>query len=195
MLDSIKYNLSHLASFSGRDARQTFWYYILFLVALRLVISMAVSVPMVISMMQRAFVQAQAGVDEDAMLTAMMQDMGGWMAMSVWVGVAVQLVTLALAAAAFVRRLHDSGRSGWWCALAIASGLAGAAVSISMIGQVQAMFAMSAADPIAFQQAAMEQRSNPLALLGWIGPIVVIVFGAMKSTDGPNRYGDAPVRF
>jgi uncharacterized membrane protein YhaH (DUF805 family) len=31
MLASIKYNLSHLLDFSGRDARQTFWYYVLFL--------------------------------------------------------------------------------------------------------------------------------------------------------------------
>lgn len=195
MLGSIKYNLSHLTSFSGRDARQTFWYYILFLVLLRVVISMAVSVPMVISMMQRAFVQAQAGVDEGAMLAAMMQDMGGWMALSVWIGVAVQFATLALAAAAFVRRLHDSGHSGWWCAFAVACGLVSIGVNISQIDEMQALVAMSAADPIAFQQAAMEQRGNPLTLIGMIAPIVVIIFGVMKSTDGPNRYGEAPVRF
>jgi hypothetical protein len=34
MLGAIKYNLSHLLDFSGRDARQTFWYYVLFLVML-----------------------------------------------------------------------------------------------------------------------------------------------------------------
>ncbi|WP_336977227.1 DUF805 domain-containing protein [Altererythrobacter fulvus] len=195
MLGSIKYNLSHLASFSGRDARQTFWYYVLFLVLVHFAISMAVSVPMVIAMMQRTFVQAQAGVEEEIMLGAMMQDMGGWIATSVWIGVAIQLLTMALAAAAFVRRLHDSGRTGWWCALAIACGLGSVAVNISMIDEMQALFALSAADPIAFQQAAMEQRGNPLSLLGWIAPIVVIVFGVMKSTDGPNRYGEAPARF
>ena len=32
MLGAIKYNLANLTNFSGRDARQTFWYYVLFLV-------------------------------------------------------------------------------------------------------------------------------------------------------------------
>jgi uncharacterized membrane protein YhaH (DUF805 family) len=33
------------------------------------------------------------------------------------------------------------------------------------------------------------------SMISWIGIIVVIVFGVMKSQGGPNAYGDAPVRF
>ncbi|HTN15732.1 MAG TPA: DUF805 domain-containing protein [Sphingomonadaceae bacterium] len=195
MLGSIKYNLSHLTSFTGRDARQTFWYYVLFLVVLHFAISMVATVPMLISVMQQAFMQAQAGVSEEAMLGAITLQTGNWMATTIWISAIAQLAILALFSAAFVRRLHDSGHAGWWCGLAVICSLASIAANISMIDEMQTLFAMSAADPLAFQEAVAKQRTNPLSLAGWIGPIIVVAFGVMKSTDGPNRYGEAPVRF
>jgi uncharacterized membrane protein YhaH (DUF805 family) len=33
------------------------------------------------------------------------------------------------------------------------------------------------------------------ALIGWLPMLIAIVIGVLKSTPGPNRYGDAPVKF
>jgi uncharacterized membrane protein YhaH (DUF805 family) len=41
----------------------------------------------------------------------------------------------------------------------------------------------------------MQTQMGAYGLVGWIGYIVVIIFGVMRSTDGPNQYGDEPVRF
>jgi hypothetical protein len=45
-------------------------------------------------------------------------------------------------------------------------------------------------------QILMQQQSEmgSLGLVGWIAPLIVIVFGVMESTVGPNRFGEAPVR-
>ena len=42
---------------------------------------------------------------------------------------------------------------------------------------------------------AMMQAQGPIALLGWAPALFVVIFGVLKSTDGPNRYGDEPTRF
>jgi uncharacterized membrane protein YhaH (DUF805 family) len=34
-----------------------------------------------------------------------------------------------------------------------------------------------------------------LGLVGWIGPLVVLIFGLLPSTPGPNRFGEAPALF
>jgi uncharacterized membrane protein YhaH (DUF805 family) len=50
--------------------------------------------------------------------------------------------------------------------------------------------AMNPQDMAAYMQG--QSQMYTYGLVGWIAPIIVIVFGIMKSTDGPNRYGDAP---
>jgi len=40
-----------------------------------------------------------------------------------------------------------------------------------------------------------QSQMAPYGLIGLIGYIAVLIFGIMKSTDGPNRYGEAPVEF
>jgi uncharacterized membrane protein YhaH (DUF805 family) len=49
---------------------------------------------------------------------------------------------------------------------------------------------MNPQDMAAYMQG--QSQMYTYGLVGWIAPIIVIVFGIMKSTDGPNRYGDAP---
>ena len=58
MLGAIKYNLKHLLDFSGRDARQTFWYYILFLVVLQFLVGMIAIIPSMVTIMGDTFTAA-----------------------------------------------------------------------------------------------------------------------------------------
>lgn len=55
MLGAVKYNLANLANFKGRDARQTFWYYVLFLVIVQFAVSMVFTIPMYVSMFTGVF--------------------------------------------------------------------------------------------------------------------------------------------
>ncbi|MBD3814359.1 MAG: DUF805 domain-containing protein, partial [Betaproteobacteria bacterium] len=64
MLGSIKYNLANLANFNGRDARQTFWYYVLFLVVIQFGAGIIAAIPMYSQIFSSAFNGAQSGMSE-----------------------------------------------------------------------------------------------------------------------------------
>lgn len=79
-----------------------------------------------------------------------------------------------------IRRLHDTGRTGWWLLIFIVplAGFVGLAV--------QAGFAGS--DVI---------EDNPVAFFGLVALTVIagftlFIFTVLQGTDGPNRYGADP---
>src|SRR5262245_11377819 len=126
MLAAIKHGLTSLTNFTGRDARQAFWYYVLFVYLITMAIGMVVSVPMTMQAMmtgvQQGIANAQAvnaddAATEAAMQAAIMQSMGGWMTALVWVGFATALIMFLGLAASLVRRLHDADMSGYWALL------------------------------------------------------------------------------
>ena len=199
MLNSIKYNLSHLTDFTGRDARQTFWFYVLFLVVTQYVIGIVASIPMMVGMFGDAFTAASSGGDPQAMTGVMVENMVGYIETQTYISTTVGLVVVFLIAGSFVRRLHDAGFSGWIALIPIATQVFSLGYGIYILEDVLAMMPEMMA-----QQAEGGMRTNPmvaqieaapLSLIGWIGYLVVIGFGVLKSQEGPNRYGDAPVRF
>lgn len=199
MLGAIKYNLTHLLDFGGRDARQTFWYYVLFLVVLNFVIGLLVAIPIMAGVMGTVFEAAQAGVDPKDLEVQMAAQMQGAMGGTLWISLATNAATALLMLAAFVRRLHDSGKSGWWAAVPLAAQAVSTLVSFRMMDTTQALMRdamVVGGDPVKLQ-AIMDRQSEfaVYGLLGWIGPLVVIGFGILRSTEGPNKYGAEPVRF
>jgi uncharacterized membrane protein YhaH (DUF805 family) len=111
MLSAIRYNLTHLADFSRRDARSTFWWYVLFLVVLQFVFGMMVSLPLVGSSVASAVSAAGSGASEAEIEAQALAQMSGLMSTEMWVSVALGIAVTLLALAAFVRRLHDSNHS------------------------------------------------------------------------------------
>lgn len=195
MLAAIRYNLANLTNFGGRDARQTFWYYVLFLVIVQMAVSMLISIPMMGSAVSGAIEAAQAGMSEEAMQARMMTDMGGWFELTIWVSLAMGIVVILLLAASFVRRIHDSDHSGWWALLAIGAQLVSAGYTVSMIDRMRELMMLSM-DPANLSEIMTRQKEfMGFGLVGYIPLIVVVVFGVMKSSDGPNRFGPGPVSF
>ena len=195
MLGSIKYNLSHLADFTGRDARQTFWYYALFLIVVQIGVSIVTSIPMYAGMFTGAFEAASQGMDENAMTAAMMADMTGYLHTQVWISAVLGVIMIALFTAAFVRRLHDGGFPGWIAIVPVVSQLAAAVVGIVTLDKAMAITQAAMANTDPAETIALQSEIAPYAMIGWIGYLVVIGFGIVKSQGGPNKYGDAPVRF
>lgn len=194
MLGSIKYNLLHIADFRGRDGRQTFWYYVLFLAIVDVVAMIAVMISPMIRLFHNIFAAARAGVtDQQAMNDLMANQMSGMFRTIVPFSIGLSLVLIVLFVAAFVRRLHDSGKPGWWALLPVATQLCSIWVSYTSMARVQEVIVGAMQNPQG--SATYPQSTAPWSLIGWLGYIVVIVFGIMKSTEGPNRYGEAPVEF
>ncbi|MBD3730098.1 MAG: DUF805 domain-containing protein [Sphingomonadales bacterium] len=195
MLGSIKYNLANLANFNGRDARQTFWYYVLFLVVIQFGAGIIAAIPMYSQIFSSAFNGAQSGMSEQQMQAMMFAQMGDSLRTQVWVSAAIGVVMTLLLIAAFVRRLHDAGYPGLIVLVPVATYLFSLAYNISNIDNVLAAMEAAAATENPQQALSMQGQMVGAGLVSWIGIIVVIVFGVMKSQAGPNKYGDAPVRY
>nr|WP_161593780.1 DUF805 domain-containing protein [Parerythrobacter lutipelagi] len=192
MLSAIKHNLKNLTNFEGRDRRSTFWWYVLFLVILNFVIGLAVSIPLYTAMLGAAFETVQAGGDPEAVNAAMSASLGDQMRFITYAGGALTFILIGLFSASFVRRLHDSGKSGWWLALALAPVIYTTVMSSLNVDAVveMARSAMNQSDP---DKAFGDQtRLYFSSIVGWAGYLVTIIFGVLESDDGPNRFGEEP---
>lgn len=199
MLKAIKHGLGNLGNFEGRDARQAFWYYVLFLYIVTLAISMVVTVPMMIQGFMtgiREGINASQSGDpvaaQAATQAAITNSMSGMISTSMWLGVVTGLLMLAGLAAAFVRRLHDSDLSGLWALIPAAVQLGNLLLAPVMMRQMMDNLThMNPGDPTAGFRA-MQGSVGAASLLGWVAIIAVIVLGVRKSSPGPNRYGETP---
>ncbi|MPS69293.1 MULTISPECIES: DUF805 domain-containing protein [Novosphingobium] len=193
MLGSIKYNLSNLLNFRGRDARQTFWLYVLFLVVIQYLVGMVMAMPMMGGMMKGAFSAAQQGATAADMQVRLMAQMAGYMRTSMTVSSIVSVLAGLLLMAAFARRLHDSGRPGWISVLTFLLSLSSKAIVWSKMNEI--VSTMRTVSPENFETAfAMQSKLVGASLLGYAAILLVIVFGVWPSSPGTNRYGPPPVR-
>ena len=136
--------LRKYADFTGRARRREYWSFVLLYIA--------------------AFVLASL-VDRLAGLRGMIGPYGPFTAL-------VLLALLLPAVAVGVRRLHDTGRSGWW--LLAAYGPLILSMLLPLAGIVQPRLAMI------------------LLVIAGAGSILLIVFLVLEGTKGPNPYGPDP---
>lgn len=134
--------LKKYAEFEGRSRRKEYWMYVLLLIAVGLVIGTV-----------EGIVGLSGMVGPYGPLTALFL-----------------LGTLVPSLAVGVRRLHDTGRSGWW--LLIGYGPFLLSLVLTMAGSLQLAMILSV-----------------LALVGFVA---LLVFMVMEGTRGPNQYGPDP---
>ncbi|WP_206781623.1 DUF805 domain-containing protein [Aurantiacibacter aquimixticola] len=191
MFDAIKYCFAHLTDFSGRDGRATFWWWVLFIVVLQFVLGLLASIPMLIQTLGAAMDGAQAGADAAQIEGEVFEAMGEGFGATAYISAAISLLIIALIAAAFVRRLHDAGFSGWLALAPIALQIAAIIGSIVLLEQVAAMFA-AAQNQAELQAMQADLMFHWSSICGWLAILFVLIFGIMKSQDGPNSYGEPP---
>lgn len=194
MLAAARYALANIANPHGRDARQTFWYWVLWLVIARFAAGMVASVPMMVTMFANMGDAIRSGADPEQTQVQMMNGMSDAMGLALWVGMITGIATMALLATSLARRLHDIGRSGWWVLLPGALYAGAVAQMPAQVEHAREIFA-SVKEGVQPDPFAQLQGQGLLMLLTYLPMLIVIVIGAMKSQEGPNRFGDAPVRF
>jgi len=201
MLKAIRHGLGNLANFRGRDARQAFWYYVLFLYIVTVVLSTVVTVPMMvgalISSVSEGIAQAEAGNVVDAAVEAAIQARIGqgiaeFVPQMVLVGLASALILLVGLAASMVRRVHDADLAGAWALLPLGLQALNIALIPSQMGKLQeAMMQMQMGDPLV-GMTMMQDSVGVGAVAGWGAMLAAIILGTRPSTPGPNRFGEAP---
>lgn len=188
----IRNGLAGLLRFSGRDRRATFWLYALAVVGVCMVLGNALLAPIMLD----AFAGAEhIAIDHAA--SPPVEPPGEDMIMVVEGGVPglpdfrlfflvtilTAVATVALLAAAVSRRLHDSGRSGLWGLMPLPF------LTASLIGfPIMMSGFVSPAGPD-FSLFGLLFVSN-LAYMTTL--VVLIVLLSLRSTVGPNRFGEEP---
>jgi uncharacterized membrane protein YhaH (DUF805 family) len=188
MLTAIKYNLTHLADFRGRDARSTFWFYVLFLVLVQIAISMAISIPMTGSMMGEAFNAVKSGANEAEMQRRIFSHVNTMMRVTIWTSAVTSLAMIGLLAASFTRRLHDSGKPGWIVIVVAVIQVLQVVQMLAFMDEMVNMTVLLQTGDVASARA-IQQGMALRSLLGYIPIVILIVFGVWPSTPGDNKYG------
>lgn len=192
MIDAIVSGFRGVLRFSGRDRRGRFWPYALVIFAATFV---GVSVLMGVvtaSVFADAAAYAKAHPESVTVTTGpgyySMQyhdlppgavSMPDFSLMAMGIG-GIAVTTVILLAAAVTRRLHDTGRAGWW-------GLPPAVLLLLGMAMFPATMGTLMAEEEGFISLFLLQFvTNALYMLSLIALIVLLV---LNGTKGPNRYG------
>lgn len=205
-MNLLKDHLTALLDFEGRENRQPFWLWVLITFAVQYVVSSIAMIPFMQTNFQGMaplFGRDSAYLDKhpeifSRVMSEALTPMIRWIAI---INAITMLIMLILLAAAIVRRLHDSNRSGWWASPVLAAHLAMIILFATIFPRLFQMFGKIRPDmPQAEVQAAMGPWLQSFALLWSVGmlafvlQIVLIVFLVLPGTIGPNRFGDDPLR-
>lgn len=164
--------LKRYAQFSGRSSPGEFWMFFL----LQLIVY---SVLFVITMVAIGGFSALSGASADSSATAT-----GVMGIIATAGIfallylLVNLIFFIPNLAVANRRLHDTGRSGWWQLIYWVPFLL--YITLAVIGA-------------GAQSSGLTAMALVMSLLQLIGLLVLIVFYVMPGTPGPNQYGPSPL--
>ncbi len=194
MWEIIRYQLSHLGDFSGRDVRRTFWVYLLFLVIVQILIGIVISAPMMGNIIGSVTQGVQSGMSEAEIQAATYASLSNSLEPMAVYSMVLRLVTAALLLASFVRRLHDAGFSGWLALIPVGTLLYSQIIGYLSLDHMQAMMDEAIASGNPQFVVAISSETAASGLIRWAGVLFVLIFGIMKSQPGPNRYGEEPAR-
>lgn len=173
-------HLRGLLRFKGRERRTTFWLWVLVSYGIQTGVGLLAMLPLIARMMTlgpRVAAAAEQGDPPPLDLFPI-----GWFAGLAALSMATFTLLLG---AAVVRRLHDSGRSGWWAMLPLPFQLA----TLALIPVLFAQFDRVPADsgfPTSFLWLFVNN------LFGFAALIVLVVFCAMPTEERVNRFGPPP---
>jgi len=195
MLGAIRYNLANLTRLEGRDARSTFWFYVLFLAIVDVLVSIAAALPMIVAMASSMFEAIDTGASEQQAKASMMSSISSWYAFAGWMSVILSLTLTLLLVASLTRRAHDSDKSGYWVGVLFAIKLVSIVFAITMIGQMREIVGTGIDAGSIAEMQAQQAHYAAMGLLGWVPLIGLVVIGLFPSSDGTNRFGEEPEGF
>lgn len=159
LTEAVKSSLSQYAGFTGRARRSEYWFFYLFTILVSLGFNLMVTIDVITGIPLFALIGSIAAL-------------------------ALILPTIAVT----VRRLHDTGRSGWhivWWAV-----LPWVIVTIATLAVGIGTLATTGSDP-AGSFLALLGVAGLAVLLPIVGSIVLFVFMVLDSQPGDNKYGPA----
>lgn len=195
MFGAIRHGLGSILDVDGRDSRPTFWYYVLFILLSNIGILIIVGVPLIFQKMFLVIkLSLRQGCDQAAVQRAILSSIGDIIPVIGLVGLITGALMLILLGTSFVRRLHDSGLSGYLA-------LAPAACQITALIQLRSQFADLQDIIVSIMYGNYTDSMTLMMALGLfdggyllsaITIVILIILGSRAPTFGSNSYGDMP---
>ncbi len=191
--------LAGLLRFNGRTMLHDFWPYAITVVCVLYGISALFGMWMSFDLSQRVLEYARENpgsfdaYNQSIEPAAFEAIMGGVLALvlpAIAIGAGVHIVLLA---AAIVRRLHDTGRSGVWALLPLPFGAYGVFAMEKLFARVPVLIGMETPDPVLLAFLC-EFIWMIVASLLWLAAVVVLIIMLCgRGNPQPNRFGPPPV--
>ena len=186
---SFKEHFRMLLDFSGREDRLSFWPYAAAVFGIVMVLSMLAVVPSMFATMRSMQEYAEKHPENVTVTQGPGQysiqvhegDLTPDFGPMFWMIALAFFVAVILYAAAVVRRLHDTGRSGWWGVMPLPF------VVFSLVAMPQVFASAGAGDGGSLGLFFAVFFSNMLYI---IALIILVVLLAGESKEGPNRVGN-----
>lgn len=174
--------LRKYATFKGRARRSEYWWFMLFILLVGFLPMLPIMVVGVLD--DLAMINIESGL---------MPAMAILLILLAGLGLLALCALLVPSIAVQVRRLHDVGRSGWWCVASLIVGLLTFAVSYVIFGS----HAMGVGEIEQFSQAFQVSTFAGISLLAseaanWSLTLIILVFSLYDSERAQNRYGLSP---
>lgn len=175
--------ISKYAIFSGRARRSEYWWFYLFAL-------MVVTLPSVAMLIVALVLEGKVPVDPDN-LSTLTEGIDG--VLVVLSGLIYLFLTIPVLAVQ-VRRLHDTGRSGWWLLWSILASLPYEITSHFVLDGAANEKSYDIMNVIqGFQVSALGgSMMLLLGLLKWGVAIAILIFVLQDSYKGENQYGPSP---
>ena len=175
--------ISKYATFSGRARRSEFWWFYLFAL-------MVITLPLVAMLIVALVLEGKVPVDPDNLSTLTESIDGVLVVLSALIYLFMAIPVLAVQ----VRRLHDTGRSGWWLLWSILASLPYEITSHVVLDGAANEKSYDIMNVIqGFQVSALGgSMMLLLGLLKWGVAIAILIFVLQDSYKGENQYGPSP---
>lgn len=177
-LEAVKTCFKKFADFKGRARRSEFWWFVLFLVIVYLLGSFVLG-------LVASWIAEPLGMDPSKLAIIL-----------------VSLLMLVFAIpffAVLTRRLHDSGRGGWWAALLFILGLVYGVcyyyIMWPMLDKMGTTDPFELVSQITESMMASPTMATVMSFSGmalFVLAIVLLVFSLLDSKWGENKYGPSP---
>ena len=198
-MNAVVEGFRRVGDFQGRTPQRRFWPYVVTIVLVHVVLGTIGSFGAMAPAMSRLFNSVAAAARaakpdgsaayNPAAEAAFTRDfLGSVMGPVLWVGVMLSIVSMLLLLAITVRRLHDSGKTGWWSLLPIPGTLASYGVTMAMMSRMDELLTPTGMTP------AFQLYNALLSAIYWGGILGLLFLVTRSSTPGDNRFGPASGR-
>lgn len=189
MKEAVRTCFQKYATFSGRASKAEFWKFFLFAIVGSIIATIINGIIFGPELVQEFTAKIDGSGNQTQEISTSKQYNGGWL------GTIFSLIILLPWLAASCRRLHDTGRSGWWMLMPFA--VSGIGFGLIFLMSKDVLIDASSFPEGVEMPATMPMISSPgLFLVIWflavISFIVLTVWLASASDPGTNKFGPNP---